>query len=307
MFAMNGKKQRSSFALAGAKAGGTVAVPAFFGKIFHLVDRLAKGKVEIPKHAGLVGLALLFGATGLYGMALGGLAPAVLQETTSRLGFGIGEIKISGHRETSEIDVLEQLELDGSTSLIGFDSEAARQRIMAMPWVRQVEVTKLYPDGISVKIAEKQAFAVWQKGDEVTMIDEDGKPISVFDDEKYIGLPLVIGESANLNAKSLVAMMAGFPGLASQVKAYVNVGGRRWDLRLQQGTVIQLPAENAELALSDIVRLDSEQGLMARDIVALDMRLDDRIAVRLTPDAQAVRDAGLKAVEKKAKKPGAHI
>jgi cell division protein FtsQ len=304
---MMGMKKRSSFALANADAGGFAALAAAFRKPMRFVSRLAGGDVDVPRFAGLYGAALFLGATLVYGTLIGGHSPSVVKDTTSKLGFAVGEIKISGHGETSEIDILEELGLDGGTSLIGFDTEAARQRIQKMPWVDSAQVTKLYPDGLSVKVSEKTAYAVWQHQDSVSLIEEDGKEIAAFGDEKYLGLPLIIGEGANVKAHEIVQAMAGFPGIASQVKAYLLVGARRWDLQLKDGVTLKLPENGAGAALATVARLETEQGLFARDIESVDMRIDDRIIVQISPDALTARDAAIKAHEGKKKKAEAHI
>ena len=308
MFAMMGIKKRSSFALANADADGFATLVGLFRKPVRFVSRLARGEVDIPRYAGLYGAMFFLGATLVYGTLIGGHSPAVVKDTTSKLGFAVGEIKISGHKETSEIDILEELGLDGGTSLIGFDTDAARLRIQSMPWVQTAEVTKLYPNGLSVKVLEKDAFAIWQNQDSVALIEEDGKEIAEFSDERYLSLPLIIGASANLKALGMMTEMTGFPGIASQVKAYSFVGGRRWDLKMKNGVTLMLPEKDVASALASVASLEAEQGLFSRDVESVDMRISDRMIVRISPDALAARDAAIKAHDgKKKKKAGAQI
>jgi cell division protein FtsQ len=304
---MMGMKKRSSFALAGASAGGFATLPGALRKPMRFFSRLARGDVDVPRFAGLYGAAAFLGATLVYGTLIGGHSPSVVKDTTSKLGFAVGEIKISGHSETSEIDILEELGLDGGTSLIGFDTEAARLRIQKMPWVASAQVTKLYPDGLSVKVSEKTAYAVWQHQDSVSLIEANGKEIAAFGDERYLGLPLIIGDGANLKAHEIVQAMSDFPGIASQVKAYALVGARRWDLQLKDGVTLKLPEKDAGAALAVVAKLETEQGLFGRDIESVDMRIDDRIIVQISPDALAARDAAIKLHEGKKKKAEAHI
>jgi cell division protein FtsQ len=304
---MMGLKKRSSFALVDAGAGEARFASSLFRKMARFVSRLVRGDVDAPRRAGVLGVAVMFAATGAYGMVLGGHTQVVVKEATSRLGFAIGEIKVTGHKETSEIDVLEALELDGATSLIGFDSEAARQRILSMPWIASAQVTKLYPDGVSVQVTEKQPFAVWQFKDELALVEKDGKPIITFTDEKYAGLPLVIGDGANVHAAELVAVMEEFSGLATQARAYARIGDRRWDIILEDGLRIQLPENGLQSALSDAVTLEQSYGLLVRDIEAIDLRINDRVVVKLTAEAQSVRDATVKDSETRKKKSEAHI
>jgi cell division protein FtsQ len=302
VFEVMGMRKRSSFVLAGAGSGSSRVLPALLRKPVRFFERLIDGAVVVPRYFGVIFTATFLSTTGLYGMVLGGHTPLVLKETTSRIGFAVGQIKVTGHIETSEIDVLEQLELDGATSLIGFDSEAARQRVLKMPWVASAQVTKLYPDGVSVEITEKQPFAVWQHGDKLSLVEEKGGDIVAFNDERFLELPLVIGDGANLKAHEIVAMMSAFPDLSDRVKSYAYVGGRRWDLMLKDGVTVQLPEKNTGAALQAVAQLEAEKALLGKDIEVVDLRIDDRMVVRLTAEAQGVRDATIKELETKKKK-----
>jgi cell division protein FtsQ len=54
--------------------------------------------------------------------------------------------------------------------------------------------------------------------------------------------------------------------------------------------------------LQRLVALDSEKKLLSRDIVAVDLRLPDRVTVRLSEDAAKAREDALKAAEKAKRK-----
>jgi cell division protein FtsQ len=57
---------------------------------------------------------------------------------------------------------------------------------------------------------------------------------------------------------------------------------------------VKLPEDGVDRALADIVQMDRESGLLSRDIVAVDLRISDRVAVELSPDAATARMAALK-------------
>ena len=117
------------------RAGGFV-LPRLLRRPARLLGRMNEGEFTPPPFAATVATAMLLAASGLYGAYVGGHFPALVQAITARTGFAVDQIRVSGHHETSEIDILDRLELDGWTSLIGFDAEKARERIAALPWVR---------------------------------------------------------------------------------------------------------------------------------------------------------------------------
>ncbi len=85
-------------------------------------------------------------------------------------------------------------------------------------------------------------------------------------------------------------------------KAAIFVGERRWNLRLKDGLDIRLPEQDVGNALAMLSRLDKEDKLFSRDIVAVDMRLPDRLVVQLSDDAAKAREDQFK--DKKKKKAG---
>ena len=73
----------------------------------------------------------------------------------------------------------------------------------------------------------------------------------------------------------------GFCSAKSRVKAQMLIAGRRWDVRLDNGVTIQLPEGDPAEALAKLAEVDSATGLLSKDIELVDMRLSDRMVVRL--------------------------
>jgi len=65
-----------------------------------------------------------------------------------------------------------------------------------------------------------------------------------------------------------------------------------------------LPEDNIDDALARLTKLDRDQNLLQRDIAAVDLRIDDRTAIELTPDAAVRRQAAVDARNKALKKAG---
>ena len=69
---------------------------------------------------------------------------------------------------------------------------------------------------------------------------------------------------------------------------------------MKSGLDIRLPEHDIGNALATLTRLDAEDRLLSRDIIAVDMRLPDRLTVRLSEDAAKAREELFK--DKKSKK-----
>ncbi len=271
-------------------SGAAFVLPRFLRKPFRFAVRLFQGNINVPRYAGTIGMLGFLGATGVYGMVLGGHSENMVKATASTLGFAIEDVKVVGNNETSDIDILGQLELDGETSLVGLSAEAARQAIAKLPWVESAEVRKVYPGTLLVSLEERKAFAVWQNGQELSLIDSAGDTIVPFRPGRYNALPLVVGAGAEKRVKGFVDEVAAYPALAGKVRAYIRVADRRWDILLENGVRIMLPENDPMKALAEVEKMDSEKHLLSRDIAAVDMRLDDRVTVQLTASGMEQRE-----------------
>ena len=307
MSALRSAKGGRGMAAGAAAAWDRLVLPRWLRRPARLAARLASGEIAYPRFAATLGTAGFLVLTGLYGAILGGHMPSVVQGVAAHGGFAVDDVRMAGNKETSDIDVLEKLELTGWTSLVGFDADAARERIAGLPWVESASVRKIYPDVLEVTIEERKAFAIWQHGRELSLIDAEGRIIAPFRQERFATLPLVIGRGANERAAEFLSRLDRVPGLAARTKALIRVADRRWDLRLENGIAIRLPEFGEDAAVDEIARLDREQGILSRDIAAVDMRLEDRLVVQLTPDAVVRREAALKEQEKLRGKPGKRI
>ncbi len=81
---------------------------------------------------------------------------------TTEAGFGISEVHLAGANRTPPQTVLAALGFRLGQSIFGADVHAARDRLMALDWIKSVDVRRRYPDDISVTVTEKQPFALWR-------------------------------------------------------------------------------------------------------------------------------------------------
>ena len=87
-----------------------------------------------------------------------------------------------------------------------------------------------------------------------------------------------------------MSLVAPHPSVATRLRAAVRVADRRWNLMLDNGIEVRLPETDADAALTRLDDLTANQGLMARDIVLVDLRLADRLVVRLSDQAATQRN-----------------
>jgi cell division protein FtsQ len=265
-------------------------------------------RMRRPRGIGIVASVLLLAATLGYGAVAGGHVADIVawlkdarDEAANAAGFRIAAVSLSGPKEVSREEVLTTAGVTGRASLLFLDADAARAHLMANPWIADAAVLKLYPDRLQITITERQAFALWQEGGHLSVIADDGTVLEPFIEDRYRGLPLVVGRGAERQAKDFLAVIARYPEIRSVLRACVLVAERRWNLRLNNGIDVRLPEGDVTTALHRLVTLDREKKLLSRDIVAVDLRLPDRVTVRLSEVAAEAREDSLKDKNKKKK------
>src|ERR1700761_7316886 len=262
----------------------------------------------VPRRAGLVATVLLLAASAAFGIVKGGHADdflVALADTRNALansaGFRITTVAINGRKQLSQDEVLAIGGVNGRSSLLFLDAAAVRDRLKANPWIADATILKFYPNQLQIDIVERSAFALWQSNGRLSVIAEDGAVLEPYVARRFLMLPLVVGKGAETRARDFLALLARYPQVNSVTKAAIFVGERRWNLRTKDGLDIRLPENDVGNALAALSKLDKDDHLFSRDIIAVDMRLPDRLTVHLSDDAAKAREDLLK---KPKKKPG---
>ncbi len=198
----------------------------------------------------------------------------------AKTGFSVHEIFVEGRFETPRKTLLKALRLKRGAPILAFDPEAARARVEALPWVRTAVIERQLPDVVHLLLRERRPMALWQRGGKFSLIDTNGELIPLKDVSKYTSLIVIIGRDAPRNAAKLFEVLATEPKLANRVKAAVRVGGRRWNLHLNNDIEIRLPEEDANAAWGHLAKLDEDHDLLSKDLITVDLRLADRVVIR---------------------------
>ena len=280
-------------------ASRAIVLPRFLRRPARLLHRL---DLKMPRALGVKAMVALFIATAAAGTIIGGHGMTVASAVTAWAGFAIENVRITGQSETSEVDVLNALDIGTYPSLLTLDVEAAKARIEALPWVRQATLKKLFPDSVEIEVAERDPYALWQHGGVTSLVDAAGKVITDTVDERYARLPRVVGDGAAAKATAFAALIAPFPAIATRTRAGVLVSQSRWNVVLTNGMELMLPEEKPEAALAIIAALDQSQSILSREISAIDLRVPGPMIVRLTSEGLDARKAALKEREKIARR-----
>lgn len=208
-------------------------------------------------------------------------ASKVYRDANRAAGLVTREVLVEGRTETPRTMLLKALAVRRGDLILEFDVDEARRRVERIGWVASARVERRLPDTIRVSIVERVPVAVWQEDGKFFLVDAGGAVIGSERVARFSHLKVVVGADAPAHAQALLAMLQRHPALMARVTAAVRAGGRRWNLRLDNGVDVRLPERDAFAAWDRLARYEAEHGLLERDIRTIDLRIPDRVVVRV--------------------------
>jgi cell division protein FtsQ len=203
---------------------------------------------------------------------------------TAFAGLRVTDVAIQGRANTPEPLLRAAIGVNRGDPILGFSVELARQRIESLSWVEQATVERQLPGTVVVYLKERRPFAVWQNQGKFMLIDRNGQVVANQNVADFRQLPLVVGPGAPAAAAKLVDALTDRPDLQKRIVAAVRVAERRWNLQMTNGISVMLPEGHAVEAIDRLMQLQQQHELLDRPLVAIDMRLGDRLVVRPRPD-----------------------
>lgn len=231
--------------------------------------------------AGVLSLAAVVTlATGGRGERLALSTTTAIDNQFGRAGFALEAVHVHGASAMARPDIVRAAGVFKDQPLLGLDLQAVRDRVESVGWVKEARIVRLLPDTLMIKVEERRQLAVWQHAGRTQVIDDKGRPIPEADPGRFPTLPLVVGAGGAEHAGEVLPILAQRPKLMNRMEALVRVDDRRWDLRLKDGSLIQLPAVGEEDALAQLEQLDLRSRILEVGFDRIDLRNPDVVAVR---------------------------
>ena len=213
---------------------------------------------------------------------------SALLSATGALGLTVDDIEVEGRTTTDTATILAALGAHAGSPILAVNPAHAKEQLEALPWVRSASIERRLPGTIYVRLVERVPLAVWQHDKKWELIDRDGTVIPVSDLSRFANLPTVVGgDQARHGAADLIDLLSSEPDLAARVTAIILVGDRRWDLRIDNAIEVMLPEDDAAGAWTRLAKLERINRLLQRDVQTVDMRLPDRLVMRVNDPKDA--------------------
>lgn len=127
----------------------------------------------------------------------------IFVDITAEAGLVFKHLVIAGQVKITEKEILEAIGADYGIPIYSLNIDDIRKRIEDNSWVKMALVERRSPETLYVSIVERIPIAVWQFKQKLYLIDEEGNRISSKNIEKFGDLIHVVGQDANVYARSL--------------------------------------------------------------------------------------------------------
>ena len=196
--------------------------------------------------------------------------------------FMIKVASVDGASDELAHEIREIMPLDFPVSYFDLDIKYLHKVLNDIPAVESAAIKVTVSGVLQIDISERTPAFIWRKDDVISVIDEKGKFIRLATSRlDYPELPLVVGEAANLSIADISSLMEDNQYFLDQVRAFVRVGERRWDLVLDNNLRIMLPQTEFLAAFDRLMLMNHTGSLFSNQLSTIDMRLVERPTVRV--------------------------
>ena len=130
--------------------------------------------------------------------------------------LSIQDVRIEGNVVVSVEQARFVADLDGQ-SIFQPDFDAARERLLLFPIVKDVQIARDWPNGVKITLTERTAWGLWQLGTTRYVIDDDGM---VIDLPAPARAPLIVQRDASIATLTVGdSVDAGAMAVATQLVA----------------------------------------------------------------------------------------
>lgn len=211
---------------------------------------------------------------------------AVLQgiyAKSTNIGFKIEEVVVQGRNKTDQDILLKAIDIKRGDPILAINLEALRLKIERLEWVREATVIRQLPNILYIKITERNPIAIWQNNQKIYLVDEDGTPIYINQNQQNYKLPVVVGEGAPPKTPGILEIIKTYPNIFEKLHALCRIRERRWNLFLNNNIVVKLSDTNLKESLSILEQLLNENRI-AEDVKEIDFRPSERFFVKVNPE-----------------------
>jgi cell division protein FtsQ len=239
----------------------------------------------------VAGAALLGGSLSKAAQRWGGAMDSV----SRTMGLSVDYVEVRGLENAPPV-VQRQIKMAAmiapGENMFRADPHVIKSRIEGTRLVANVRVYRHWPDTVMIYADPAQPSALWYDGDKWAVVDSLGRLMGAVKATDHAALVKSVGVGAPEAMPALKTALAHMPHLERQVSVARRVASRRWDLELNTGAIVRLPAdEDLGEGLKSLARMEAATDLTRRSLAAIDLRVIGKVFLTPSQSAQSVEEA----------------
>ncbi len=197
------------------------------------------------------------------------------------LGYGpsarVRTISISADQGDKDLSALAAAAaVAPGTDTYSVDLAALNARVGQTPGVRASAVRRMPNGNLSVRVKLYRAVAQWTDGENFFPLSADGTIVRRPADSRDTGTVLFRGDLPD-DISEITKIAHNMIGHLDYMEWIEN---RRWNMITTGGITILLPEQDADAAVSTLLVLNKNHGILSKDIQIIDMRDSARILIK---------------------------
>ena len=189
----------------------------------------------------------------------------------------IQEIIIENNKILGDDELIKVFSYLYNKNIIFLNSREFKKKIGQKSFIEKIEIKKIFPNKLVIKVFEKEPIAI--------LIDKDKKKFFLGTKEdlieyrkisKYENLPIVKGESKSFKILYNNLIKINFP--IQQILSYRHFKANRWDIEMNNKTILKLPAKNYTKSLINFMSIKDKTNFEKYKI--FDYRLNNQLILK---------------------------
>ena len=209
----------------------------------------------------------------------------MMNEILIKKGFLIENIHITGNNILTKEDILSSFQDLKNKNIFNIDLLQIHKILLLNKWIKDLEIKRILPNTIKIKITEQKAIAIWQTKSGNKLITQKGNVILVKKVNDFKNqLPIMNGAEANQNTLKILKILKQNPQLYERIWSISYISKRRWDIRFKEGLKILLPKDDIEKAWLRIQHLQKNYNILELGLTEIDIRNKNQILGKVDID-----------------------
>jgi len=200
----------------------------------------------------------------------------ISQKKISVNKFKVQEIKFENNKILKEFELIEDLSFLYNKSMIFLNSYEIKKKIEKKSFIKRLEVKKIYPNKLIIRIFEKEPIAILIDKNKKFFIGKKYDLIEYKKIPKYKNLPTIFGDQENFQSLITNLKKISFP--LENIQKYFLLSSNRWDIQMKDKKIIKLPVKNYNSSLKNFLKINKNKNFDKYKI--FDYRLNNQLILK---------------------------